>query len=358
MSVRDPIAGARRGASRRPRRDLVVLAVLLWLAPGWLLAGLRAANADDGGGERPLTIVGSGYSMPVLMAPWIEAFEAETGLEVEVVPTGTSTGPPALLSGRADIAAMTRSLREPEATAIERRFGEPALVLPVAQDEVAVFVNSGNPVEQITLAQIDAVYSDARRCGGAEDITRWGQLGATGAFVDRSIALFGRRPGSGTATFFRTRALCGGRFKDWMRISPGRTSASLRVVESRLGIGFGSLRDQRAGMKALAVAEDASGPFVRPGRRGLGKSDYGRLQADVAAYPLARTLDFVVLQPTDRAPHPALIPFLESVLREQAQQASLAAGYVPLDRDQLATAMARLEALRARSAARARNARP
>lgn len=307
------------------------------------------AGAVEEPADRPLRIVGSGYSMPVLMRPWVEAFENETGIEVEVVPSGTSTGPPALIEGRADIAAMTRPLREAESEAISLRFGAPPMVLPVAGDEVAIFVNTGNPVDRITLAEIDAIYSESRRCGAPLNITHWGQLGAVGEFANRTIALFGRRPGSGTATFFRTRALCGGEFKDWMRISPGRTSASLQVVESRLGIGFGSLRDQRPGMKALAVAVSESGPFVRPGEGG----------SSAVPYPLARTLDFVVAAPASKheglekgALHPALLTFLESVLSGDAQASASTSGYAPLTEEQMIESRRQLDSMRVRAASR------
>jgi ABC-type phosphate transport system substrate-binding protein len=120
-------------------------------------SGAASTPGTDGTSAGPLRIVGSGYSMPVLMRPWIEAFEAETGVVVEVVPSGTSTGPPALVARRADVAAMTRPLREAEAEAISRTLGAPAIVLPVARDEVAVFVNEDNPIGRITLAQIDAI---------------------------------------------------------------------------------------------------------------------------------------------------------------------------------------------------------
>ena len=284
-----------------------------------LLGATLFATASGAEDAAPLRIVGSGYSMPVLMRPWVEAFTARTGVAVEVVPSGTSTGPPALIEGRADIAAMTRPLREAEAKALRARFGVDPISLPVARDEVAIFVNDANPLERMTLAQIDAVYSRDRLCGAPEDIVRWGQLGLGGEYVDRAIALFGRRPGSGTGVFFRSRALCGGDFKDWMRISPGQASASLRVVESRFGIGFGSLRDLRPGMKVVAVAIEDDGPYVRPG------------QGDAAsAYPLARTFDFVVPRREPQEQHPALVEFLSSVLSPEAQASATTAGYSPL----------------------------
>ena len=113
-----------------------------------------------------------------------------------------------------------------------------------------------------------------------------------------------------------------------MRISPGQGSASLRVVESRFGIGFGSLRDQQPGMKVVAVALEDDGPYVRPG------------QSDGAlSYPLARTFDFVVPHRAAGDRHPALVEFLSSVLSPEAQASATTAGYSPLTTNQRAASL-------------------
>lgn len=300
-----------------------------------------ASQAEPGAQVR-LRIVGSGYTMPVFVQPWAEEFEARSGISVEVLPTGTSTAPPALLAGDAEIAAMTRPLHEAEARALEQAFGGAPLVWPVAEDQVAVFVNRENPIEQLTLAELDAVYSKARRCGATEDITRWGalltraQIESTGWMANRAISLFGRRTGSGTGSFFRERALCDGEFKDWMRISPGRESAALGVAESKFGIGFGSLRDQKKGMKVVAIAETSDGPFVRPGEGSTG----------AASYALGRTLNFVIPVRGDVKTRKHVLDFLEFVYSESSQAGVVKVGFNSVNPELLKTRLDRIAELR------------
>ncbi len=266
-----------------------------------------------------LRIVGSGYTMPRFTRGWAEAFERAHDVRVEIVSTGTSTAPPALLSGEADVGSMTRPLNDAEREAFERRHDRQPVAIPVAADALVVFVNGSNPLEGLSLSQIDAVFSQTRRCGHDEDVTTWGQLGLAGDWSDRAIGLYGRRPGSGTGTYFRDVALCGGRFKDWLRINPGGASAALAVAESRFAIGFGSRSDAIEGMKPLGLAANGAGTFARPTADGVASG----------SYPLGRLLYFYVLAPADGAPlRSELRAFLEYALSEEAQAAVEKAGFL------------------------------
>src|SRR5690625_7199535 len=86
----------------------------------------------------------------------------------------------------------------------------------VGLDPIAVFVNRDSPIEGLSLAQVDAIFSSTRRCGAPSDITRWGQVGMTGAWANRDITLYSRNAVSGTYGYFRQHALCDGDYKNNM----------------------------------------------------------------------------------------------------------------------------------------------
>ena len=273
--------------------------------------------------------------MPALLSGWATQFEKRTGVKVEIVGSGTSTGPPALLDGTADLAAMTRPLRRDESESLTAALGTVPSQIPIAVDAVAIFVHADNPLQQLTIPQVDAIFSDARRCGGPRRIDRWNQLGLGDAFDGRRIALFGRRAGSGTGSFFRNVALCGGAFRDWVQVSPGRASAALRVAESRFGIGFGSLRDQVPGMRVVPLVPKGGDTALSPQES---------LQHDTR-YPLRRSLNLVVLGRGNRKANQNAIEFVRLALEEDSQEALTELDFHPLPETMRDAARKRLDSL-------------
>ncbi len=302
------------------RMAALCLALCLGLAVAAVgLAEVTRGATSSSPGDT-LRFAGSGYTMPRFTLRWAEAFRAKTGINVEVRRSGTSTGPPALLRGRADIASMTRRMSSAELEAFRRKFGYEPSAIPVAADAVAVFVNKRNPLDRLTLPQVDAIFSKTRQCGAERDAEVWGDLGLEGEWADRMIGLYGRRPGSGTGTYFSNVALCGGEFKDWLRISPGQTSAALAIGEAVYGIGFGSFADRRRGMKALALAPR--------GGEGYGWVDATDIYSGV--YPLGRQLYFYVNHNPGPGPDPTIVSFINYALSDEAQAIVQKAGYLRL----------------------------
>ena len=290
-----------------------------------VLASLALTSAGlpenvPGGTDDPASIVvaGSGYTMPRFTVRWAKAFESARGIRVVIERRGTSTGPPALLRGRAQIASMTRPMNADELEAFRFHVGYEPTAIPVAADAVAVFVNERNPLDRLTLSQLDAIFSKTRRCGAERDADVWGEVGLGGAWADRSIGLYGRRPGSGTGTYFRAVALCGGEFKDWLRVNPGGTSAALAIADAVYGIGFGSFVDRRPGMKALALARREGEPYATVAAE----------HVHSGAYPLGRHLYFYVSQPPGKPLPAPLAAFIGYALSEEGQEVVEELGYL------------------------------
>ncbi len=268
-----------------------------------------------------LTSIGSD-TLNNLMALWVEEFRTfYPNVRPQIRGTGTGTAPPALVEGTSSFGPMSRGMRDSEQASFEQRHGYPPTLVPVAIDTIAVFVNRDNPIEGMTIPQVDAVFSSTRRCGHGNDITRWGQLGMTGAWANRDITLYSRNAVSGTYGFFRQHALCDGDFKDAVNEQPGSASVVQGVTESLNGIGYSGIGYETAGVRALPLRRDAEGNgFFEPNAENAASGDY----------PLARFLYLAVNKHPERPMAPLEREFLRLVLSKQGQEVTVRDGFIPL----------------------------
>ena len=113
-----------------------------------------------------------------LITLWAEGFRKQyPNVKIQVEGKGSSTAPPALIEGTAQLGPMSRTMKSSEIDAFEAKFGYPPTPYPVAVDALALFVNKDNPVKGLTMPEVDALFSKSRRQGHAVDLTKWGQLG-------------------------------------------------------------------------------------------------------------------------------------------------------------------------------------
>ncbi|MCP1676674.1 phosphate transport system substrate-binding protein [Natronocella acetinitrilica] len=267
-----------------------------------------------------LTSIGSD-TLNNLMTLWAEEFNAfYPNINIQIQGAGTSTAPPALAEGTANFGPMSRVMRDSEIAAFEEAHGYPPTMVRVAIDTIAVFVNRDNPIEGMTVPQVDAVFSATRRCGYPEDITRWGQLGLEGAWANRDITLYSRNAVSGTYGFFRQHALCDGDFKDGMNEQPGSASVVQGVTESLNGIGYSGIGYETSGVRAIALARDEDAPMAAPNAENAASGDY----------PLARFLMLAVNKHPNEDLQPREREFLRLVLSRQGQEVTVRDGFIPL----------------------------
>ncbi len=125
-------------------------------------------------------------SMEKVIGALGEAFmEENSGVTFTYNPTGSSAGISAVSEGRCDIGLASRHLKEAE---VESGLTETILAL----DGIAIIVNNDNPVTDLTLEQIAAIYTG--------EITNWSEVGGN----DGVIVLIGRESGSGTRDGFES----------------------------------------------------------------------------------------------------------------------------------------------------------
>lgn len=250
-----------------------------------------------------------------LMTLWAEEFAGVyPNVNIQIQGAGTSTAPPALIEGTSNFGPMSRPMRDSEQRAFEERYGYPPSVVPVAIDMVAVFVNQDNPIESMTLEQVDAVFSATRSCGHPTDVSNWGQLGMTGGWANRDITIYGRNAVSGTYGFFREIALCGGDFKDSVNEQPG-SSAVVRGVEQTLGgVGYSGIGYRTSGVRVVP----------------LNGFEANADNAATGDYPLARFLFVAANQHPNNGWNPLEREFFKMVLSKEGQGVVVRDGYIPL----------------------------
>ena len=158
-----------------------------------LLGALLILTAGCGGGARDAVSTDGSTSMAVVMAALGEAYrEKHPGVVVNYSGTGSGAGVEAVLAGTCDIGLSSRELTE-----AERAAGAAGHL--AALDGVAVVVHPDNPIRELTLPQLTAVFTGL--------ITQWSQLGGPAA----PIAVYGREAGSGTRSAFEAAVSGGGR---------------------------------------------------------------------------------------------------------------------------------------------------
>ncbi|WP_355662151.1 PstS family phosphate ABC transporter substrate-binding protein [Halomonas salifodinae] len=262
-----------------------------------------------------MTSIGSD-TLNNLMTLWAEEFAGfYPNINIQIQGAGSSTAPTALTEGTAQFGPMSREMRTSEIQEFENRHGYPPTMVPVAIDALAIYVNQDNPLESITLPQVDAIFSDTRRCGYPEDITRWGQLGLDGSWENRDFTLYSRNAVSGTYGYFAQNALCGGDFKDSINEQPGSASVVQGVSESINGIGYSGIGYITSQVRALPVARDE------------GEEAY---PVDSENYPISRFLFVYVNKHPNEDLAPQQAEFLRMVLSQQGQEVTARDGYIPL----------------------------
>jgi len=269
-----------------------------------------------------------------LMTLWAEGFKAVyPNVNIQIEGKGSSTAPPALIEGTAQLGPMSRSMKSSEIDAFEKKYGYKPTVVKVAVDALAIYVNKDNPIKGLTMKQADGIFSSTLKAGGA-DTTKWGELGLTGDWTGKAISIYGRNSASGTYGFFKDHVLKGGDFKSSVKEQPG-SSAVVQGIGSDLGgIGYSGIGYKTSEVIALPLAAKDGDPF------------YSCTPEDAlnGNYPLARFL-YIYVNRKPGAPMDRLTQeFLKFVVAKQGQEVVVKDGYFPMPASICAEVKKELEA--------------
>ena len=209
-----------------------------------------------------LSSVGSD-TLANLMTFWAEDFKKQyPNVNVQIQAAGSSTAPPALTQGTANLGPMSRTMKDNEIQDFEKKYGYKPTAIPVAVDALAVFVHKDNPIKGLSMPMVDAIFSSTRKCGYEKTANTWGDTGLTGAWASRTLQLFGRNSVSGTYGYFKEHALCKGDFKSNVNEQPGSASVVQSISNSINGIGYSGIGYVTSGVKAVPIGEPNASPRI------------------------------------------------------------------------------------------------
>jgi phosphate transport system substrate-binding protein len=260
-------------------------------------------------------------SMNNEMTLWAEGFlRIYPNVQIEIEGKGSSTAPVALIAGTAQFGPMSRAMRAKERDAFERKYGYKPTELRTSIDMLAVYVNKDNPIQGLSLQQLDAMFSRGRRGGHARDIRTWGDLGLTGAWANAPISLYGRNSASGTYGFFKENALFGGDFKDEVKEQPGSSSVVQGVARDKFGIGYSGIGYRTADVRIIALSATPAGRKVEASPE----------NAYTGEYPLARFLYIYLNHRPGSTLDPLRREFIRYIFSRQGQEEVVKDGYYPV----------------------------
>lgn len=281
---------------------------LLALAP--LLGACGPSQAEDSSTNQKAIENKGSDTMVNLALAWAEAYQpAHPDTRLSVTGGGSGTGLAALINGTVDIANASRAIKKEEIEKAKSNGIDPVEFI-VARDAIAIVVNSANPVKQLSLPQLSAMYRG--------ELTNWSQVGGE----DRPIVLLSRETNSGTHVFFLEHVIRLGdsKNKDLFApetlLMPSSEGITAEVRQNPNAIGYDGLGYVTPDLKTVAVSVSDTGPFVMPTIATVNDK----------SYPIARDLYMY----TSGQPSGQIKAYMEWVLGDEAQTIVADLGFVPV----------------------------
>jgi phosphate transport system substrate-binding protein len=297
------------------RKWLVVATVLLTIVVA--LAGCAKPAPAPAPAPAPelsgtFKIIGSNTVTP-LSAVWAEEFmKKNTKVNIAVSGPGSGAGIAALIDSTTDICQSSRTIKQSEIDQAKAKGVNP-YEIQVASDGLSVVVNPANPVKELTIAQLSAIYTNK--------ITNWKEVGGN----DAPIVALARDTNSGTHVFFKEHVV-------WMEglptkdtkleygakvlFLPSTETGVTEVAKNSNAIFYPGLGYVNDSVKVVGIKKTASDAAVLPSEKTVLDG----------TYPISRPLLFY----TNGAPSGVIRVFIDYILSPEGQAKVTEVGYIPL----------------------------
>lgn len=284
----------------------IIISLLLLTLSGCRQSGEGAAEATS------VYVQNKGSDTIVNLAlAWAERYQQEHAeVRISVTGGGSGTGIASLLNGTVDIANASRAIKTEEIEQANQKGIEPQEYV-IARDAIAVIVNPDNPIEQLTLPQVSAIFRG--------EYTNWSQLGGE----DRPIVRVSRETNSGTHVYFLEEVIRLGDsenkeiFAADTLLLPSSEGIISEVGDNPNAIGYDGLGYVTSHVKMVAIAKNSGDAYVLPSAETV----------NTGSYPISR--DLYMYTGKDLAP--GVQAYLDWIFSAEAQAIVTELGFVPVE---------------------------
>lgn len=148
-------------------------------------------------------------------------------VSIEITGGGSGVGISSIINRIVSIASSSRRIRKSEIKRI-KKMGKTVKEVVIALDSIIIYVNKSNPINTITLNQLQEIYLGK--------IQNWKEVGGK----DEKINLYGRESSSGTYGFFKKKVLNKEDYYNRVISLAGNATIINAIRKDEKGIGYAS----------------------------------------------------------------------------------------------------------------------
>jgi phosphate transport system substrate-binding protein len=298
--------------------------------------------------EEEVAIVGADI-MDEIVLGWTKIYRKQyPRLSVTLDLRASGAGGPGLASGKAHLAPVGREMFPAERKLFTDKFGYEPLEIKVATGSVGslgktatsvILVDKDNPIDCLSVEQLDAVYSKTRK-HGYKEVKTWGDLGAGGDWANRPIKLYGLKPINGIEQYYKRVVMDGGEYKEGIEFVKGKgfthafTVAAEEMAKQPGGLTYALLANVTPNVKVLKVSPTLGGTCYEPNTQNV----YSH------KYPMSRYVYIYVNRKPGEPLEPKVKEFLKLVLSREGQDVvAKEQVFIPLLPDVVAAELKKLD---------------
>jgi phosphate transport system substrate-binding protein len=254
-----------------------------------------------------ITVKGSD-TLVVLAQKWAEVYMGQnSGTKIQVTGGGSGVGIAALQNKTTDLCNSSRKMRAPEIANCVAAFGRRPTEYKVALDGLSVYVNEENPVKELSLDQLEQIFTGRVR--------NWKDVGGPNA----PITVYSRENSSGTYEFFKEHVLKGRDFAASAQTMQGTAALLQAVAKDKNAIGYGGAAYGK-GAKHLPIKKTPDSKAIEPNEETVVNG----------TYPIWRYLYVYVNPAIDKG---EISKYLGWIRSEDGQKVVKDIGYFPLPKN-------------------------